>query len=443
MPPPTTTKCKQQQQQHEDAGGHGPPWKHPLTVFVDYLMTFVIFAPLCVLFWRGSWQAIDGVDASFGLPPYVGPLASAVFGHSMCFLLTLCQRPIGTVLGVGRDGRRCSKPWPLLVRLVLSRLYTAVYAFALVNQWRGVWQLVILGVGKSWQAGAAVAATGAFLLASMRTLRNVMAPPLSVAPDLLDEDFVRSPTIFGLVQHQKRRKEDEEEKKQSLWLAVLDASVSVMVVSSLVVFVWCGMWTFLDAVLFVGSRKHSGLCSLVIGYSVVTVAYALQRPAAAISARLPTVGARVVFEDIFLFSASLGAINVWRGVWMMADAYIFPDNYELSNWVTSAVGLGTSMLLFAANTILARGVRLDGKLKDGSGCLFDNNYLRKILQKASKSETSSSTLDKDGIVSPAKVNGGFIWSTVEARLPAADGRLVVRDGNTDVCAVFIELETVV
>ena len=43
----------------------------------------------------------------------------------------------------------------------------------------------------------------------------------------------------------------------------------------------------------------------------------------------------------------LAAILIWRGVWSLADEYIFPENFFLSNLFTIAIGF---FLLFIFDT---------------------------------------------------------------------------------------------
>ncbi|MFH1376622.1 MAG: hypothetical protein ABIH25_03210 [Candidatus Woesearchaeota archaeon] len=35
----------------------------------------------------------------------------------------------------------------------------------------------------------------------------------------------------------------------------------------------------------------------------------------------------------------LGIVLFWRGVWQLLNVYLFPQNYELSNWISLIVGL--------------------------------------------------------------------------------------------------------
>ncbi len=57
------------------------------------------------------------------------------------------------------------------------------------------------------------------------------------------------------------------------------------------------------------------------------------------------------FSIIYLLGAS--AVNVWRGIWYWADAWILPNNPMVSYWMTSLVGAGAAFAVFCGNSLLA------------------------------------------------------------------------------------------
>jgi hypothetical protein len=101
-----------------------------------------------------------------------------------------------------------------------------------------------------------------------------------------------------------------------------DVLFSVGVVGSLVVFVWRGLWVVMDDVLLPGTPT-SYFASLGIGYAIFLLCFVLQSPAAQTSARLPLIP-RIIFEDVFVFGANFGAVNVWRGGWLLLNHYFVP-----------------------------------------------------------------------------------------------------------------------
>ena len=70
----------------------------------------------------------------------------------------------------------------------------------------------------------------------------------------------------------------------------------------------------------------------------------------------------------------------------MQDIYILPDRYDLSCWITHAVGVGGLMLLLSGNSNLTRGVVVTGSAPAENGCLFDNYYFRYFFSNPSVEE---------------------------------------------------------
>ena len=44
-------------------------------------------------------------------------------------------------------------------------------------------------------------------------------------------------------------------------------------------------------------------------------------------------------QAIFAIVIAFAVISFWRGVWGLMDVYLFPDNYQLSLWVSLILGL--------------------------------------------------------------------------------------------------------
>ncbi len=44
-------------------------------------------------------------------------------------------------------------------------------------------------------------------------------------------------------------------------------------------------------------------------------------------------------QILFAVLIAFAVISFWRGVWGLMDQYLFPENYQLSLWVSLIVGL--------------------------------------------------------------------------------------------------------
>ncbi len=41
----------------------------------------------------------------------------------------------------------------------------------------------------------------------------------------------------------------------------------------------------------------------------------------------------------FILVIAIAVVAFWRGAWGLMDVYLFPDSYELSSWISLAIGL--------------------------------------------------------------------------------------------------------
>ncbi|MBN2881415.1 hypothetical protein JXM83_05175 [Candidatus Woesearchaeota archaeon] len=45
-------------------------------------------------------------------------------------------------------------------------------------------------------------------------------------------------------------------------------------------------------------------------------------------------------QALFTLLIGMSVVAFWRGAWGIMDTYLFPDNYELSSWISIIIGLG-------------------------------------------------------------------------------------------------------
>lgn len=178
-------------------------------------------------------------------------------------------------------------------------------------------------------------------------------------------------------------------------LYILDCLFSVLVIGTLVVFVWRGAWALIDIFLFPENEILSAWGSLVtyfipfspisdcyfqiVGYSAVAIAFMLQPLMRWLCDRI-TGFSRLLVADIFLLLSLIGTVNVWRGIWNLLNIYLLPDNLELSCWITHWICLIILVLLGCSNSLLVRGVYIDAEEPAGKCVVFPCHYLRLIFQ---------------------------------------------------------------
>jgi len=51
-------------------------------------------------------------------------------------------------------------------------------------------------------------------------------------------------------------------------------------------------------------------------------------------------------QALFFLLIGLSVVAFWRGAWGIMDTYLFPNNYELSSWVSILIGL---IILYVTN----------------------------------------------------------------------------------------------
>ncbi|XP_055548350.1 uncharacterized protein LOC129731960 isoform X1 [Wyeomyia smithii] len=334
-------------------------WKKRILHVSDTLLSLFIISPLVVTHWRGTWSYMD-LKADYFSPWYCFLLGSVL--HTAFALL---REPLHAEFSGPSNGVKCW--WKTVRRFVFARVYTYVFSLSCIMHWRGGWEVMRLYLDFDLWPALSVSAICFVPLVLIKAVRNLLAPPFLIMTDY--KEFVFNfPTRF-------RTKGSKEPA-----LYVLDCLFSVLVIGSLVVFVWRGLWVLLDLKLFPEDRGLSAWSSVFIGYGVTGVTFSLQPLMRWACDRLDGIW-RVVVADLFLFFSFIGTINVWRGVWALLDHYFLPDNRLMSDWITHSVSLLLLILLNCSNSVLVRGVYIDAEEPAGQCVVFPVYYVRLFFQK--------------------------------------------------------------
>lgn len=153
---------------------------------VDVALSTAVITPAVVTYWRITWMLMD----IYLLPEHRAwsTAASVAIGFFGMFVFTLVQHRLKSYL---RPRKHTAMYY------VISRSYTAAFAYSCVNSWRGVWDTMDMVTGTDTSVVAASLAVGICAMASMRTLRNVVAPPIVILTDNYDGYF-EVPTLFRI-----------------------------------------------------------------------------------------------------------------------------------------------------------------------------------------------------------------------------------------------------
>ncbi|XP_055548351.1 uncharacterized protein LOC129731960 isoform X2 [Wyeomyia smithii] len=331
-------------------------WHGILLELIDNLYASFIVGPLVVAYWRGTWNLMADYIYPSDYPTSL--MISLVLGLVGHFMAHIFQNSLRRYLNADRHR---------LLFYFGSRLYTEIYGTICVNSWRGGWEMINLYTTHDVLYVVLITLGCVLLLALLKGLRNVTGSPFVVVNDSRREYF-DVPTYFKI----------SGSKEPALY--VLDCLFSVLVIGSLVVFVWRGLWVLLDLKLFPEDRGLSAWSSVFIGYGVTGVTFSLQPLMRWACDRLDGIW-RVVVADLFLFFSFIGTINVWRGVWALLDHYFLPDNRLMSDWITHSVSLLLLILLNCSNSVLVRGVYIDAEEPAGQCVVFPVYYVRLFFQK--------------------------------------------------------------
>uniref|UniRef100_A0A182MCL9 Fuseless n=1 Tax=Anopheles culicifacies TaxID=139723 RepID=A0A182MCL9_9DIPT len=336
-----------------------PSYHGLMLELIDYLYASLVVAPLVVCYWRGTWNLMgEYIYPSHMTTSLIVSLAIGIIGH---IVFNIFQSTLRQYLNA--DKHR-------IAYYIGSRMYTTIYGAVCVNCWRGGWQLIDLYTTHDVLYVVLITLGCLFILACLKGVRNVMGTPFLIINDSRREYF-DVPTYFKLT------------GSKDPGLYVLDCMFSVLVIGSLVVFVWRGLWVLLDLKLFPEDHGTSAWASIIIGYGVTGVTFSLQPLMRWTCDRL-TGFWRVVVADMFLFFSFIGTINVWRGIWQALDTYFLPNEPLLSNWITHGAALLLLILLNCSNSVLVRGVYIDAEEPAGQCVVFPVYYIRLFFQKERK-----------------------------------------------------------
>jgi hypothetical protein len=99
------------------------------------------------------------------------------------------------------------------------------------------------------------------------------------------------------------------------------------------------------------SANHSyiiGICCLFLGVFIIWMGWWVPQSE---EQKVTPLLSIIRFFTVYVLGVS--AVNIWRGIWYWADAFILPDNPTASYWTTSIAGSSLAFLLGAGNSLLA------------------------------------------------------------------------------------------
>ncbi|CAH1792614.1 unnamed protein product [Owenia fusiformis] len=371
-----------------------------LLFVVDVLISCAILTPLSVAFWRGTWMLIN-----FYILPNDAEIRGWLNIGIALVLITAAYFLDGTfkhhIKKLQINNNFCNK----IIVVLFTRVYTYVFAVSNVSHWTGVWELCTIYLGKTWLGTIIPACSAAVLLMLLRGYCNVVHfVPLGIARD-------------GTSSHFKCTTRFKTKYESNWWRHILDVLLTTVVIHSLVVVYWRGMWMFLDIFLFPRDVFLSAMTSFALGYLVTIAMIPAQFPAARAwdTLRNKPLMIRLLFEDSYSIVASLGPILLWRGYWMLYDEYIFPNNAQLSYWITHAIGFCVMVAMITGNTLLGRGCMVDGGSQNTT--TFTLQYLEDLLREKTGYKDNFSIASTDTIRDENDLTVAHITTNYQPQTP--------------------------
>lgn len=317
---------------------------------VDILISSFIILPLVISFWRGTWEYLY-YSQKFPIVP------SFIVGIVLHIFFTILRGPL-------YQNKR-----PGLIGLIIARIYIYIFSIISIMQWRGYFALI-----DQYLAPKVIYisfSTCLLVLIGIKGVGSLVGLPFIVPMDHRQKDVFIYPTMF------------QRDSAENVWMYILDCAFSVCVIGTLVVFVWRGTWSLLDTYLYPENFVISTWLSLGIGYGIVGLTFLLQPPIKYLAKELSGIP-RLLIVDLYLLFSFCGTVNVWRGIWNLLNIYFFPKNPLLSYSLSHIVPFLLLVLINSSNSILVRGVYIDGE-EAGSQCVdFPCYYLRLFFQSKRK-----------------------------------------------------------
>lgn len=145
---------------------------------LDSIFSAIVVAPLVVGYWRSVWELMEVyVYPNNLLISSAISTAIGIFGH---LLFALSQHSFQHYFHPDRNR---------ISYYIVSRLYTASFAFVCVNGWRGPWNLLNMYTKRDLSTVITTSAVGVIALAFMRALRNISSPPFAIVTDYVKGYF--------------------------------------------------------------------------------------------------------------------------------------------------------------------------------------------------------------------------------------------------------------
>lgn len=150
----------------------------PIIPIFDVLFSCVIVGPLVIIYWMSTWKLYD----FYVTPdePEISAAISFIIGFGGQFVIIYYQDELAIILTFENH------KW---INMIVSKLYTLIYAQTTINLWRGMWKFIDMYSPEDTATACLNIVQNSIILMLSKTYRNSISTPLIVATDGVENNY--------------------------------------------------------------------------------------------------------------------------------------------------------------------------------------------------------------------------------------------------------------
>lgn len=354
-------------------GSYIPNFRSFMTLyFTDMLISAFIITPFVNIHWRGAWDLLD----LFVLPSdaLTSALISLIIGLVLLYSIYLLQNPLQNFY---------EKYQKKLFGRIMARFSTLFIAFAYINQWRGLWNLLDLTSNQWYHLVIELIISIIFLLA-MKSIYNLNSAPFLIGVDT--EAYFLMGSKYTI-------------STKRFWQYTFDFLFYELVEAPLIVIAWRGLYNLSDLYIYPDNKSFSMATSFLIGYVLFFILALFQIPFVQCFLKTKHQSIYSFLSNIFHLFAFVSVVQIWRSLWMICEQYINIPNYpHITLWFCYFLAYLVLICGFAACTLNGPGGSKDNYIDNRLDLLFQFDYLAILLkERDNKSQiiTATNSINSD------------------------------------------------
>lgn len=316
---------------------------------LDLAFSLILAGPLTVLFWRGTFNSVyffafEGCETLFDR--WYPALILYISGLVVKVGLDLVKHSLGATI---QNSGTFLKGFANLLIVYLDAVFGVVL-------WVGVFNLLYVFAGLYWWSLTSVLVVSTTALMMLKAFHCTGGTPLLL---FTDEKIVEPRNYFGT-----------SLQSCGVFQVIGDTLFTYMVVHTLVICTWWGMWELENRYIFfpceITFKDIMAWDSVVLSYMLIFLLVTINR-----SVRdMKDDTWKTTTSNFVAFLAFLSSLNFWRGFWSLQDFYFFPS-LTISENLALSHGVGFLALHLAkASLNLTQGSSKDLARPEFHSCVY-------------------------------------------------------------------------